>query len=802
MKGDFSRSTYQPRKHYRSVLMQQGRVQLDADWNEQLDIEQHVIETSTIDTIGLSGVPDTGGGFRVDARQDGADLLISAGRMYVDGILCENETPIAYEEQFANDFPDNRKVSSLLTQANATLGFVFIDVWKRQITALEDPSIREVALGGSDHATRSKVVWQVKVLPLPGLTIPVSGQLNTLLSNRLTTSTALRTAESNNAPGAAQVQSQLDSLDGSIEILTAPAGVRCGMVSAPWTLLVTPPNGQLTARIHPGQAPSNPCELLPLSGFQRLENQLYRVEIHTSGTLGGAGAATFKWSRENGSVVTSWLSQDALSLRVASTGRDAPLGFAPGAHVELTDDTRDLVARPGVMVQIDKVEGNVITIKQPSTAVNIADFPRNPKLRRWDQLNAAEAVQVPGTNEGFIALEGGVEVRFSGSQFNAGDYWLIPARTAIADSEIGGIEWPQTAAGVPQPQSAAGITHHFARLGIVMLDGAGRLHVIADCRDRLPALTGLAKLQYLGGDGQEAPPGQALAQPLRAGVSVGTRPVPGALVRFRVLTGNGTLTGGLTTVDVPTNESGIASTNWTIDGTNPTQTIEAQLLGGSGQFTHLPIRYNARISTATAPAVLRLNDLRMISNGLLLRNQTQVVPDELGQGIRIFCSGPVSSTSLTRSLSCFVTLFIPFPLGSGEVSVWGTSALVGFHPIVVNATVTFESSNNAILWRPTPEARAWLTGFFGRLTSVSITSVPVRLSIKGNFIMPSAAPFLALDAEAFLDQSIGTIVLPTGRGRPGSDLELWFTFVNARGGYGTLLGLAGVAFQGFGTQQV
>ena len=180
MKGDFSRSTYQPRKHYRSVLMQQGRVQLDADWNEQLDIEQHIIETTTVDAIGVSGVPDNGGGFRVDARQDGADLVISAGRMYVDGILCENETPIAYEDQFANDFPDNRKVTSLLTQANATLGFVFIDVWKRQITALEDPAIREVALGGSDHATRSKVVWQVKVLPLPNVSVPASGQLNTL----------------------------------------------------------------------------------------------------------------------------------------------------------------------------------------------------------------------------------------------------------------------------------------------------------------------------------------------------------------------------------------------------------------------------------------------------------------------------------------------------------------------------------------------------------------------------------------------------------------------------------------------
>ena len=35
MKGDYSRDTFDPAKHFTRVLMQQGRVQLDADWNEQ-----------------------------------------------------------------------------------------------------------------------------------------------------------------------------------------------------------------------------------------------------------------------------------------------------------------------------------------------------------------------------------------------------------------------------------------------------------------------------------------------------------------------------------------------------------------------------------------------------------------------------------------------------------------------------------------------------------------------------------------------------------------------------------------------
>ena len=38
MKGDFTRFSFDPAKHYSGVRMQQGRVQLDADWNEQQSI--------------------------------------------------------------------------------------------------------------------------------------------------------------------------------------------------------------------------------------------------------------------------------------------------------------------------------------------------------------------------------------------------------------------------------------------------------------------------------------------------------------------------------------------------------------------------------------------------------------------------------------------------------------------------------------------------------------------------------------------------------------------------------------------
>ena len=44
MKADLTRSTDRPDQHFRAVRLQQGRVQLDAEWNEQQEILNRRIE--------------------------------------------------------------------------------------------------------------------------------------------------------------------------------------------------------------------------------------------------------------------------------------------------------------------------------------------------------------------------------------------------------------------------------------------------------------------------------------------------------------------------------------------------------------------------------------------------------------------------------------------------------------------------------------------------------------------------------------------------------------------------------------
>lgn len=67
-RGDYSKFTFDPSRHDAAVVMQQGRVQLDADWNEQHAIVTHRLDTTFADLIGADGAPAGNPGFAVSAR--------------------------------------------------------------------------------------------------------------------------------------------------------------------------------------------------------------------------------------------------------------------------------------------------------------------------------------------------------------------------------------------------------------------------------------------------------------------------------------------------------------------------------------------------------------------------------------------------------------------------------------------------------------------------------------------------------------------------------------------------------------
>src|SRR5690606_12658219 len=100
-----------------------------------------------------------------------------------------------------------------------------------------------------------------------------------------------------------------------------------------------------------------PCQVPPAAGYRGLENQLYRVEVHHGGPF---GTATFKWSRDNGSVATrvTHINPARDRITVESIGRDDVLRFNDGDWVEVTDDFRELSGQPGELRRI-RVAGGV-----------------------------------------------------------------------------------------------------------------------------------------------------------------------------------------------------------------------------------------------------------------------------------------------------------------------------------------------------------------------------------------------------------------------------------------------------------
>lgn len=539
MKGDFSKITFNKKKHFHDVRMQQGRVLLDSDWNEQIDIEAYRTETGTLDIIGQSGAPMHDAGFAIASSDasgvnasPGTHIRIGKGRFYIDGILCENETDVLFGNQ-----PDFDQ-TPLPTAAGRYL--FYLDVWNRHISVLEDQSIREVALGGPDTTTRMKTVWQVR--------FALMGSTGTCLDN-------------------------------------IPA--------------VSLSTGQMKARTELPSGSSDPCGLVTGGGYRRLENQLYRVEIHKGG--GSRATSTFKWSRENGSIEVKWEGVDpanANNLIVSSVGKDELLGIRSGDWIELIDDKNDLLAQPGTMVQVTKVEGNVITINSGGNTITKSN--KNPRIRRWDQPSAELALNTG--NNTWIALEDGVEVNFKEGAFKSGDYWLIPARTATAD-----IEWPKDTTNNPLDLSPHGILHHFAKLGIADLQavaGAGlKWQVVSDCRNLFPPLTELLSLYYVGGDGQQAMPGAKLPETLKVGIANGQWAMQGYKVKFEILSpGSGTLIPA--TGMVTTDPNGIAECGLTL-GNHPPNTnfslkVKASLLDVAGNIAagHLPVIFSAGFSMA------------------------------------------------------------------------------------------------------------------------------------------------------------------------------------------------------------
>ena len=460
MKGDFTRMTFDPAKHYSRVFHQQGRVQMDADSNEMSDILQYFSRRLAADLIGPHGGP--GNSFRIEPAKDNnnndvlRDFDIAPGHYYVDGILCDNDGGMRYTAQSGSPIGlDNLEAGKPY--------LAYLDVWERHVTAYEDENeerigIREVALRGPDTATRAQVIWQVKWKLIDQPTI-----------NKLK---------------AAQPEGYANFL----KFLDDPPGVP----------------GRLRARALKPRADDEPCIISPEARYRGAENQLYRVEIHHPGvgmpSVGKPDAtkiATFKWSRENGSVIFPITDLQGEIVTLRDLGREARFGLRADDWVEIFDDDYVLQNRAEPLLQVKEINRDTmeVTLKAAPASPVGTDPAKHPLMRRWDQSSdAISVVETTGDTDSnwIFTLEDGVQIQFPGGEgdpatrpptsYRTGDYWLIPARVATGD-----VEWPGPR-GNPRPRPPHGVEHAFAPLGVISIAAGGTVTPSEDFRKTIKPL--------------------------------------------------------------------------------------------------------------------------------------------------------------------------------------------------------------------------------------------------------------------------------------------------------------------------
>jgi Family of unknown function (DUF6519) len=416
MYGDFSRLTFNRAKSYSAAWSQQGRMQLDADFNEQTAILLDWMRTLATDFMGPAGGSAETAGFAVTIDGSGG-LSLTAGHYYVAGIRCEIFPP----GPDGNPEPPTHSPGGALGIPSTGTYLVCLTVWERSVSGLQDPTLLEPALGPTtpDTTIRSQVVWAPVVLSDPKI--------------------------------------WTDSTNTEVDYEYVDR------------LFLTMNN------------PSQPTlNATPTQGYSGLENQLYRIEIHSGNADNPNATPTFKWSRDNGSVefgidqTPRANESDSSVIHLTGAGLPGRPKLEVLDCVEVIDSSWVPFGSPGrlysVVTGVDPIE-NTVTLDQA------VDTGTPVLLRRWDSVPiAGDGTPVPDDGSP-VPIENGIEVVFdasAGATYQRGDFWLIPARAAT-----GQIYGPTTDDNGAPPY---GPQRHYAPLAQVNPDGGGAKHVVYDLR--------------------------------------------------------------------------------------------------------------------------------------------------------------------------------------------------------------------------------------------------------------------------------------------------------------------------------
>ncbi len=164
MAGDRARVSFDPTRKWRGLVAQQGRVTVEADWNEAATIDLERDRLQALDVVGPAGTPDHG--YSVTAFPAGAaapatpgDLTIGPGTLYLGGERLHFDAAVTYSTQ--PDWLDHSTDPLWVKPAANGNELVYLLASEQEVSAVEDPALADVALGGPDTMQRQRILQHV-----------------------------------------------------------------------------------------------------------------------------------------------------------------------------------------------------------------------------------------------------------------------------------------------------------------------------------------------------------------------------------------------------------------------------------------------------------------------------------------------------------------------------------------------------------------------------------------------------------------------------------------------------------------
>lgn len=466
---DISRVNFDPRKHYAGVRMQQGRVLMDDDWNENERIDKEEQRRTQADVIGGYGSPDDG--FKIGAVSTTGGLIdftIHAGALYLGGIRFEMEKDETFRLQ--KDWLQKEDGLDLVPGGGGVpfsgerFDLVYLEAWQQAVSAVEDSSLLEAALGGPDTTTRVRNMRRVKIFKDAG-----SAECAVAWKR-------LRTEWENR---------------------------RLGRVNAAYEWVS---DMRLTVSFTRVEPENNLCSPAVAGGYLGSENQAIRVQI--------TGQNKFTWGFDNAApLYRVQLSADGKTVTMLTRPKDQYHWPMTDQIVEILPWSAALQALPTAPPESEKVaelsgfltkvdarfnpDTGVFTLIAPVPAnfrdqwtnrSDKADLDRPAQfyyLRVWNRSgDLASPVEIPYTAGSAVDLGNtGIRVNFCGNDWRAGDFWVIAARPETPDRVV---PW-ELKTGFPPH----GVHRFLAPLAIIrwgFSNGVLRGEVVHDCRKKFRPL--------------------------------------------------------------------------------------------------------------------------------------------------------------------------------------------------------------------------------------------------------------------------------------------------------------------------